>query len=208
MLPLCVVALVAPPIAAFAIGGPAAGLPVGALAVAGIIAAAALVRYDEPIEVGVPPRDRYLLLVVALVAVEDPGVAESLTEIANAGAAATAGTARRVPEILVLAPALNSRVAHWLNDVGSARFDAQRRLALSVGTLSLGGLDVRGAVGDADVVQAVEDTLRTFPAQELAFVAGEGQAAAAVADVRRRLDRPVRLLETAVAQATSSSSRA
>lgn len=208
VLPLLVIALVGPPIAGFALGGPGVGLPIGALVVAVLIVAAVRLRYDEPIEVGSSPRDRYLLLIVALTAVEDPGVAESVAEIARAGAAATAQASKRVPDVLVLAPALNTRVAHWLSDVGAARFDAQRRLALSVGTLSLSGLEARGAVGDSDVVQAVEDALRSFPAQEVVFVTPEGAAGNAVRDVRRRLDRPVRVLDPAGAQATSSSSPA
>jgi hypothetical protein len=208
VLPLVVIGLVGPPIAGFALGGPGVGLPVGALTVAVLIVAAARAGYDEPIEVGSSPGDRYLLLVVALAAVEEPSVAESVAEIARAGAASIPGAAKRAPDVLVLAPALNTRVAHWLSDVRAARFDAQRRLALSVGTLSLSGLEARGQVGDSEVVQAIEDTLRAFPAQEVVFVAGAGGARDAVRDVRRRLDRPVRVLEAAGAQATSSSSRA
>jgi hypothetical protein len=49
-------------------------------------------------------------------------------------------------------------------------------------------------VGDSDPVQAVEDTLRMFPAQEVVFVAG-GDEAGKVEDVQRRLDRPVRVVE-------------
>jgi hypothetical protein len=207
-LPFIVLALVGPPVAGFAIGGPAAGLAIGALAVAALVIAAGLMRFDEPIEVGRAPADRYLLLVVALVAVEDPAVAESIAGIARAGAGATAGAGERIPDVLVLAPALNTRVAHWLSDVGAARFDAQRRLALSVGTLSLSGLEARGQVGDSDVVQAIEDTLRTFAAQEVIFVSAPGDADGAVADVRRRLDRPVHVVEPHAGQATSSSSRA
>ena len=95
--------------------------------------------------------------------------------------------------------------------VGSERgFDRslQRRLALSVGTLSLSGLEARGQVGDSDVVQAIEDTLRTFAAQEVVFVSAPGEAAGAVADVRRRLDRPIHVFEPQAGQATSSSSPA
>ncbi len=51
-----------------------------------------------------------------------------------------------------------------------------------------------GQVGDADPVQAVEDALRTFPAQEVVFVTGPGHQQD-VDEVRRRLDRPVRILE-------------
>jgi hypothetical protein len=42
-------------------------------------------------------------------------------------------------------------------------------------------------------VQAVEDELRTFPAQEVVLAAGAGLARAQIDEIRRRLDRPVRL---------------
>jgi hypothetical protein len=193
MLPLLVAALIVPPVVGFAVGGPPLGLAIGALAATSVVVVAARARYDEPIEVGTAPGDRFLLLVVALVAVEDPRIAEAIAEIVRAGARVTLGSAGARADVLVLAPALNTPVAHWLSDVRAARFDAQRRLALSVGTLSLSGLDARGAVGDSDVVQAVEDTLRSFPAQEVVFVTANG-GDVAVEDVRRRLDRPVRLL--------------
>ena len=94
--------------------------------------------------------------------------------------------------------------------MGPARLDAQRRLALSIATLAAAGLEARGRVGDADPVQAVEDCLRTFPAQEVVFVTPPGSEDGAVADVRRRLDRPVRALAASrpgAGQAASSSRR-
>jgi hypothetical protein len=193
-LPLIVGGLIAPPIAAFALAGPALGLALGALAAAAIVVIAARARFDEEIEIGASPADRYLLLVVVTKAVEDPGTAGAIAEVAKAGAGATGADPRREPQVLLVAPSLNTPVAHWLSDLRKARLDAQRRLALSIGTLAAAGLDGRGQVGDSDTVQAVEDALRTFPAQEVVFVTGSGHAAE-VEEVRRRLDRPVRMLE-------------
>ncbi len=194
-LPFIVVALAVPIVAAFMFGGPGAGLAVGALAAAAILVLAARARFDEPIEVGAAPGDRYMLLVVAMAAVSEPGLAGSIAEIASAGAAATGTTGDHGPEVLVLAPAVNTRVAHWLSDLRKARFDAQRRLALSLGSLAAAHLDARGQVGDSDPVQAVEDALRTFPAQEVVFV-GPSRGDHDVDEVRRRLDRRVRVLHT------------
>jgi hypothetical protein len=196
MLPLIVLALAVPIVAGFTLAGPSAGLALGALAVAVILVLAARARFDEPIEVGASPGDRYMLLVVVTEPVEEPSLAGTIAEIAAAGAGATGTGPGRQAELLVLAPALNTRVAHWLSDLRKARFDAQRRLALSLGTLAATGLDASGQVGDSDPVQAVEDALRTFPAQEVVFVAPPDHASD-VGEVRRRLDRPVRLLETA-----------
>jgi hypothetical protein len=191
-LPLIVAGLVAPPIAAFALAGPGAGLAVGALAAGAIVVIAARSRFDEEIEVGASRGDRYMLLVVATDPIEDPRIAGAIAELARAGARAT-GADPDEPQILVVAPALNTRVAQWLSDLGTARLGAQRRLAVSLGMLAAAGFDAHGQVGDADPVQAVEDALRTFAAQEVVFVTGPDHDDD-VDEVRRRLDRPVRVL--------------
>jgi hypothetical protein len=193
-LPLIVLALALPIIAAFALAGPGAGLPVGALAAAALLALAARARFDEPIEVGPSPADRYTLLVVITEAIEDPGLAGAVARLASAGAAATGVEPGGDPEVLVLAPAVNTTVAHWLSDLRKARFEAQRRLALSLASLAAAGLDARGEVGDTDTLQAIEDTLRSFPAQEVVFATAPDRSRV-VEEVRRRLDRPVRVLD-------------
>jgi hypothetical protein len=142
-----------------------------------------------------PPRDRFTILVVVTSGLDDPRVAATIAEIVAAGARSTRPDAARAPDVLVLAPALNSGVAHWLSDLRGARFDAQRRLTLAVASLATAGLEARGEVGDSDTVQAVEDTLRTFPAQEVVFVTDEGHGDE-VEDVQRRLNRPVRVVES------------
>ena len=133
------------------------------------------------------------MLVVLEAPLEDPTLAGAIEEIARAGAKATRVGADHRPEVLLLAPAANSAVRHWLSDLRQARFDAQNRLTLSMATLASADLDARGAVGDTDPVQAVEDTLRTFGAQEVVFVTPPGDGKD-IEQVRRRLDRPVRVL--------------
>jgi hypothetical protein len=129
---------------------------------------------------------------VALADVDQPDTAKSLVAAADEGARST-GLERERPEVLVLAPALNTRMAHWASDLDEARFEAQRRLAVSVATLTAAGADAHGTVGDSEPLQATEDTLRTFPAQEVAIVTGpENGQHELVGEVRRRLDRPVR----------------
>src|SRR5215218_411705 len=108
MLPLIVVAVAVPIAAAFAIAGPSAGLAVGALAAASIVVAAARARFDEPIEVGASPGDRYMLLVVVSEPIEDPGLAATIARIAGSGARATGAEPGREAEVLVLAPAVNT----------------------------------------------------------------------------------------------------
>jgi hypothetical protein len=134
------------------------------------------------------------MLVVLEASLEDPKLAGVIEEIASEGAKATRSGAGQRPELLLLAPATNSAVAHWLSDLRKARFDAQHRLTLSLATLAAADVDARGAVGDSDPVQAVEDTLRTFGAQEVVFVTPQGDGKD-IEQVRRRLDRPVRVLD-------------
>jgi hypothetical protein len=196
MLPLIVIAIAVPIVAAFALAGPGLGLAVGAIATAVILVLAARARFDEPIEVAAPPTDHFSMLVVLTSPVEDPQLAGTIAEMATAGATATRPGAARRPEVLLLAPATNKAVAHWLSDLRQARFDAQRRLTLSMASLAPADVDARGEVGDSDTVQAVEDTLRTFGAQEVVFVAPPGDGKN-IEQVRRRLDRPVRVLEAA-----------
>ena len=197
LLPVVVAALVAPPIVGFVIAGPALGLAAGALAAAALVILAALASDDEPIEVSSAPADRYLLMVVAIEPLDEPELATEVAFALRAGASAAGSSGTQGCEVLVLAPALSGRVAHWLSDVGEARFDAQRQLALSLGTLAAASLDAHGQVGDPDPVQAVEDALRSFPASEVMFVTPPGAASEEVGEVRRRLDRPVRQLTRA-----------
>ncbi len=70
-------------------------------------------------------------------------------------------------EVLILAPALNKRVRHWVSDTDDAVMQAQTRLAAAVETLRDARASVRGTVGDADPARAIEDTLREFPADEI-----------------------------------------
>jgi hypothetical protein len=73
----------------------------------------------------------------------------------------------RLLRVLVVAPALNSPVRTWTSDEDDARAAAQARLDRSLASMRAVGLDVRGEVGDADPVQAVEDAVRTFRPDEL-----------------------------------------
>ncbi len=69
--------------------------------------------------------------------------------------------------MLVVAPALNSRLAHYVSDTDRAAEDAQARLAESMANLRTLGVDARGEVGDADPLVAIDDALPEFPADEL-----------------------------------------
>jgi hypothetical protein len=70
-------------------------------------------------------------------------------------------------EVLVVTPALNSPLKHWVSDEDQARSDAQERLNASLAKLADAGVQARGEVGDGDPLQAMEDALRTFGADEI-----------------------------------------
>jgi hypothetical protein len=70
-------------------------------------------------------------------------------------------------EVLVVTPALNTPLKHWISDEDHARVAAQQRLDESVARLREAGVNVRGEVGDGDPLQAIEDALRTFGADEV-----------------------------------------
>jgi hypothetical protein len=69
--------------------------------------------------------------------------------------------------VLVVSPALNSPLRHWASDEDQARAAAEARLQRSIAELERLGISARGEVGDADPVQAIEDALRTFGADQI-----------------------------------------
>lgn len=70
-------------------------------------------------------------------------------------------------DVLVVCPALNSKLRTWTSDEDGARSAAQSRLDSSLDLLRDAGVAVRGEIGDGDPLQAMEDALRTFPADEI-----------------------------------------
>ena len=73
----------------------------------------------------------------------------------------------RTGEVLVLAPALNSRLRHWVSDVDDAVESAHERMRGTIGALRQNGLSVTGEVGDADPLAAMADVLATFAANRI-----------------------------------------
>ena len=55
----------------------------------------------------------------------------------------------------------------WTSDEDPARADAQSRLDASLSRLVDAGVSARGEIGDGDPLQALEDALREFPADEI-----------------------------------------
>ena len=70
-------------------------------------------------------------------------------------------------QVLVVSPALNSPLKHWVSDEDEARHAAQERLDRSLARLREAGFEARGEIGDGEPLQAIEDALRTFGADEI-----------------------------------------
>jgi hypothetical protein len=70
-------------------------------------------------------------------------------------------------EVLVVAPALNSRLRFWCSDEDDARHRAEERLQGCVERLASAGITATGRIGDADPQQAARDALVTFDADLL-----------------------------------------
>jgi hypothetical protein len=98
--------------------------------------------------------------------------------------------------VLLVAPALNSRLRHWLSDEDAARRAAEERLRRSLDRLDEAEIRADGVVGDADPLQAIDDALRGFRADEIVIATHpEGRsnwlARGFVERARRRYLQPI-----------------
>jgi len=70
-------------------------------------------------------------------------------------------------DVLVVVPALNSRLRHWLSDIDDAVARAHDRLAVALADLRTRGVSARGEVGDANPLVAIDDALARFAASTI-----------------------------------------
>jgi hypothetical protein len=70
-------------------------------------------------------------------------------------------------QVLVVAPALDSRVRRWHSDSGAAEQAARARLRTCLARLAARGIEAEGTVGDGDPLHAALDVLQVFPADEI-----------------------------------------
>lgn len=64
--------------------------------------------------------------------------------------------------VIIVAPALSSRLKYVFSDVDGPREKAQERLDESIELLRASGLNVEGEVGDASPVRAFQDAVAVF----------------------------------------------
>jgi len=194
-LPLIVAGICVSIVAAFYVGGPGMGMAEGSI-VAGIIVVLAV--RNPPLHPIVPPPPADLrehLLVVVEEPLEDGTAIERI-----AAASVPLDPAEPEPEVRVVAPAHNRFLDRWACDVAPGRERAQRSLVLTLASLARAGVAASARIGDEDIVQTVTDQLRTYPATEVFLVTGtDGEAAAAVEELRSRLHAPFHHLRCAPA---------
>lgn len=180
-LPVIVAALAVPIAAAFALGGAAVGVAMGALVAATVVVVAARQKPREPIGGGRSGADGRNVLLVATRRVDEPA------EVRQVVAAAGLQTGHGEASVLVLSPARIGFLDRWASDVEAARRSVQEDLVATVAALAKAGIAAEARVGDEDVVQAVEDQMGSFPASEVVLVGEGDEDDAAAEELRSRL---------------------
>jgi len=103
--------------------------------------------------------------------------------------------AGRAVEAFVVAPAAGSRLGRWTGDQHGYD-DATEHLNATLAALGDIGIDARGRIGSHDPIQAADDGLREFPAEEIVFAVHSENTAGwlekdALAVARERYELPV-----------------
>jgi hypothetical protein len=71
----------------------------------------------------------------------------------------------------IVAPLVGDRLSRWVfGDERTTRPAAERRLAVVLEAFERCGLDATGELGDADPLQAIDDAMATFAADDLLLV--------------------------------------
>lgn len=146
---------------AAALGGPAAAL--ASVLSLGLGAGIGIYLKSDPSErepavwARRPPGEQRRILVLANETLAGRSLRAEIRTRARRGAA----------EVLLVAPALDSRALHWSTEEDARRAEASGRLDAAVASLVAGGVEVHGVVGDADPLKAIEQALRTFTADEI-----------------------------------------
>jgi hypothetical protein len=99
-------------------------------------------------------------------------------------------------EVLVVAPALNSKLRFWMSDPDPAIERAEAVQEETVERMDEEGVDAAGDTGESDPVLAIQDALQTFPADEIVlFTHPRGERnwleEGVVDDVKERFGLPV-----------------
>jgi hypothetical protein len=99
-------------------------------------------------------------------------------------------------EVLVVAPALNSRLKFWTSDSDEAIARAEQVEQETVERLDEEGIDAAGDTGESDPLLAIQDALQTYPADEIVLCTHSSggrnwQEEGVVDEARKRFGKPV-----------------
>jgi hypothetical protein len=102
-------------------------------------------------------------------------------------------------EVLVVAPALNSKARFWTSDTDDAIARADEVQEETVERLTEEGVDAAGDTGESDPLLAIQDNLATYEADEIVlFTHSQGRRnwleEGIVEQAEQRFDLPVRHL--------------
>ena len=124
-----------------------------------------------------------------LAVVSEPVSADALRSAVGEQAAADA-------EVLVVAPALNTKTRFFLADPDPAIERAEEVQQETVERLDEGGIDAAGDTGEEDPLLALQDALATYPADEIVLFTHAGGSQnwleeGIVDQAKERFDAPV-----------------
>jgi hypothetical protein len=124
-----------------------------------------------------------------LALVSEPVSGDALKQAVGAERAETA-------EVLVVAPALNTRTRFVMSDVDGAIERAEQVEQETVERMEEEGVDAAGDTGESDPLLALQDALQTFDADQIVLFTHPGGRSnwleeGVVDEARERFDRPV-----------------
>jgi len=104
-----------------------------------------------------PPQPRHRLLVISNATLAGAELFREVRERAD----------ETDTEVLIVAPALTSRLHYWMSDFDDGVANAQARLERSLEHCAAAGITARGQLGDAHPLQAIDDAMRVFQPDEI-----------------------------------------
>jgi hypothetical protein len=120
--------------------------------------------------------------------------------ISGAALKSAVGAEAQDAEVLVVAPALNSRFKFLTADSDEAIARAEQVQEETVERLDEEGIDAAGDTGESDPLLALQDALQTYPADEIVVCTHSGDGRnwlekGIVEKARERFGKPVKHLE-------------
>lgn len=183
-LPVIVAVIVVPGALGAILGGPGLGILIAVVLLLAIVGLAVRNRPKGPIEAAASPDDTHHVLLALTTPVADPSTADAVVRAAEAR--------DRPTQILALAPTRPHFLDRWASDVSEAQAEARHTLDVTVASLRREHVDAGTEVGDSDIVLAIEDALREFPADEVVLATGpadeDPEGARAARDLAERLE--------------------